>query len=266
MLPASPTPAGAPDLSMIMPCYNEEAIVGYTIPRLFAAFTNAGHRLELIAVDNGSSDRTGEILGNLATIHPGLVKLRVEVNRGYGFGVTSGLPLATARWVGFIPADGQVDAEDVVRLYQAAMASDGNVVAKVRRRFRMDGLKRKVISVSYNLFVRALWPGLGSIDVNGTPKILRRDLMVAMRLTSLDWFLDPELMIKAHRLGLRTIELNVFGRMRSNGLSHIRPQACWDFFRQLLALRLSSRLSRWAREADQAPAVNPGPSVVSQVR
>ena len=48
-------------LSLIMPCYNEEEAVPYTIPRLLAAFQAASLRLELVAVDNGSTDQTGQI-------------------------------------------------------------------------------------------------------------------------------------------------------------------------------------------------------------
>ncbi|MBK6457227.1 MAG: hypothetical protein IPF87_14330 [Gemmatimonadetes bacterium] len=64
---------------------------------------------------------------------------------------------------------GQVDAEDMVRLKEAAAATRGRVLAKVRGHFRMDGLPRKLVSTSYNVFVRVLWPGLASIDVNGSP-------------------------------------------------------------------------------------------------
>jgi glycosyltransferase involved in cell wall biosynthesis len=237
-----------PDLSLVMPCYNEEALVGYTIPKLFDAFSKAGHQLELVAVDNGSCDRTGERLRALAARYPGIVPVRVDVNRGYGFGVLTGLPKATAPWVGIIPADGQTDAEDVVRLFEAARVTDGRVLAKVRRRFRMDGLQRKIISVGYNLFVRMLWPRLGSIDVNGSPRLFPRHMLDAMQLKSTGWLLDPEVVIKAHYLGLRILELNVFGRMRSNGLSHVRPEACLEFARRLLVLRFSGELSSLKRD------------------
>jgi hypothetical protein len=101
-----------------------------------------------------------------------------------------------------IPADGQVDAEDVVRLYEAVIVTDGNVVGKVRRRFRMDGLYRKVVSTTYNLFIRTLWPRLGSIDINGSPKLLPAKALREMELSSKGWLLDPELMIKAHYMGI----------------------------------------------------------------
>lgn len=234
-----------PDLSLVMPCYNEEAVVSYTIRRLLQAFDRGGYRLEIVAVDNGSHDRTGEILQAFAAQQQGVVYHRVEKNEGYGHGVLSGLPRARAPLVGIIPADGQVDAEDVVRLYEAAVAADGRVVAKVRRRFRMDGILRKLVSVGYNCFIRLLWPSLGSIDINGSPKILPRAILPLLRLRSKGWLLDPEIMIKTHYLGLRVLEFNVFARMRSNGLSHVRVGTCWEFFRYLMHFRLSRELADW---------------------
>jgi hypothetical protein len=105
----------------------------------------------------------------------------------------------------------------------------------------MDGLHRKVISTGYQLFVRLLWPHLGTIDVNGSPKIVPGDVLRAMRLESKGWLLDPELMVKAHYAGLRVLELNVFARMRGAGLSHVRASTCIEFIRTLLSARLTGR-------------------------
>lgn len=238
-----------PDISFIMPCYNEEESVGYSVPRLAVAFEKAGHRLQLIAVDNGSTDRTGEVIKKLASSYPNIVPHTVAKNEGYGNGVLSAIQLCTAPWIGIIPADGQVDAADVVQLYEAVLTTNGNVLAKARRRFRMDGSLRKVVSVTYNLLVLLLWPRLGSIDVNGSPKILTREALAAMQLESKEWFLDPEIMIKAHYMGIRVMEFNVFARMRGNGLSHVRASACWEFFWKLISYRFSSKLSSWRKKS-----------------
>ena len=237
----APLPPGPPVLSLVMPCYNEEAIVTHTATRLIGAFRSAELRLQLVAVDNGSKDRTGEILRALAEQYPEVTPHRVDVNQGYGFGVLSGLPDAVAPWVGIIPCDGQVDPADVVQLYEAAAASGVPVIAKVRRRFRLDGFHRKLVSVSYNLFVRLLWPRLQSIDLNGSPKIFPRDLVSRLQLTSKGWLLDPELMIKAHYLGVPVMEYNIFARMRGAGTSHVRPAAMLEFFGALLAARFTGR-------------------------
>lgn len=235
-----------------MPCYNEEEVLEYTIPNLVRAFSERGHRLELVAIDNGSSDATGAVIARLQEKLPGIVTTRVEPNEGYGNGVLHGIALCTAPWIGIIPADGQVDAEDVVRLFDAALATRGRVVAKVRRRFRMDGLLRKLISTSYNLFVRMLWPGLASIDINGSPKLLPADVMRSMNLESKGWLLDPEIMVKAHSMGVRVLELNVFARMRGAGLSHVRASTCLEFIHQLVAYRLTGR---WRTAERRAPQV-----------
>jgi glycosyltransferase involved in cell wall biosynthesis len=242
------------DLSLIMPCYNEEDAVAYTAHRLLGAFARAGHRLELVAVDNGSSDGTGRILRELASRNDSVVYRRVEKNEGYGHGVLSGIPHCTAAWVGMIPADGQVDAEDVVRLYEMAVLSREDVVAKVRRRFRMDGATRKIISFGYNIFVRLLWPGL-VWDVNAVPKILPRRLIGVMQLTSRGWALEPEIMIKAHYLGVRVIELNILSRERASGKSKVRSDAMWELIRSLIGFRFSPQLKQLRAEwKNQAPA------------
>lgn len=245
-------PRAAPELSLIVPCYNEQAVIGYTIPQLAEAFEKAGHRLEIIGCDNGSSDRTGEILRELAARGLPVVPHRVEPNEGYGNGVLRSIPLCRAPWIGIIPADGQVDAEDVARLFEAVKHCDGPVIGKVRRRFRMDGPVRKVVSVAYNGLVWLLWPRLGSIDINGSPKILPREALLAMELQSKQWFLDPEIMIKGHYLGLRVLEMNVFARMRGNGLSHVRSSTCWEFLVKLLRFRFGGALSAWRRGQAQA--------------
>lgn len=243
-----------PDLSIVMPCYNEEGSVVSTVPRLVDAFRAANHRVELVTVDNGSADRTGEALAGLAARYPEVRVARVTVNQGYGWGILSGISHCTAEWVGFIPADGQVDAEDVVRLWEAAKASDGWVVAKVRRRFRMDGLARKVVSITYNMLVRLMWPTLATLDVNGVPKMLPRRALLSMQLESRGWFLDPELMVKAHYMGLRILEYNVFARMRGNGTSHVKAETCWEFLRNLMRYRFSREIGKWRAEVRRSPA------------
>jgi glycosyltransferase involved in cell wall biosynthesis len=243
----------APELSFVMPCYNEQESIPFTIPPFCEAFAKAGVRLELVACDNGSKDRTGEILRALQ--HKGLpiVIHRVEVNEGYGNGILQAFAACRAPWIGMIPCDGQVDPEDVVKLFQAVRYTDGKVLGKVRRRFRMDGPLRKVVSVLYNFMVFTLYPGLGSIDVNGSPKILHREVLRRLDLESKRWFLDPELMIKAHYLGVRTLEMNVFARMRGHGLSHVRASTCLEFFTNLLSYRFGSALASWRKRAEPLP-------------
>jgi glycosyltransferase involved in cell wall biosynthesis len=259
--PAAPAERPAPALSLIMPCYNEEENVGYRIPRLVRAFEAAGHQLQVVAVNNGSTDTTAALLAELARAYPAVTMVQVDTNIGFGQGILAGIPYCQAEWIGMVAADGQVDEEDLVRLFDAARTATGPILAKVRRRFRMDGSIRKVISIAYNAFVWILWPRLGSLDVNGNPRMMPRDVLLAMELESTNWLLDPEMVIKAHYLGVRILELNVFARMRGNGLSHVRASTCWEFARHLLRFRFGSKYRRWrhdlalpSRRGPHAPA------------
>jgi len=105
----------------------------------------------------------------------------------------------------------------------------------------MDGLLRKAISITYNIFANFAFGGLGSIDLNGNPKIFPSEYLSLMRLESNDWFLDPEVMIKAKRLGLRVFEFNVIAQMRGGGTSHVGRSTCWEFLMNLLKYRLGLR-------------------------
>lgn len=260
---STPARANVPELSLIMLCYNEQEVIPYTIPQLVAAFEKSGHALELIACDNGSSDRSGEIIRDFAAQGMPVVYHRVEPNEGYGNGVLKSIGVCRAPWIGIIPADGQVDAEDVARLFDAVVHTDGKVIGKVRRRFRMDGPLRKLVSIAYNSLVFCLWPTLGSIDVNGSPKIVHRDVLRRLDLQSKRWFLDPELMVKSHYLGVRVLEMNVFARMRGNGLSHVRASTAWEFFTKLIAFRFGRTLARWRKSHEALPE---GPLTVAKVR
>lgn len=245
----------SPLLSLIMPCFNEEGVIGYTIPRLVQAFQRSGYPLHLVACDNGSSDRTGSIIQKFIDQGYPITLKTIKVNQGYGNGVLQSIPECTGELIGIIPADGQVDAEDVVRVYESVARSNGLVLGKVFRRFRLDGTWRLVVTAFYNLFMLSLWPKIGSYDVNGSPKIMHRDVMQAMRLESRDWLLDPEIMIKATYMGISVIEMNSFARMREHGVSHVQVDTIWNFISTLLAFRFGRQLKNWRKAYEASGGV-----------
>ncbi|MSP15935.1 MAG: glycosyltransferase family 2 protein [Myxococcales bacterium] len=236
--------AAAPDVTLVMPAYDEEAAIGATVGGLLGSFAAAGIRLELIVVDNGSRDRTGAIVAELAAADARVVPVRVAVNCGYGHGIRAGLARATSAWVGWINADGQVAPADVVRIAATALAATAPALLKVRRTTREDGWQRRLVSVLFNQFANALFLGLRSADVNGSPKLVPRAWLTQRPLGSEDWFIDAELLIAAKRHGLPMIEVPVAGLARGGGRSHVRFAALAEFVGNLLRARFSSGRSR----------------------
>src|SRR5262249_39383975 len=101
--------------------------------------------------------------------------------------------------------------------------------------------RRKIVSIVYNGVTLVLFGGLSSLDVNGNPKLLPREWLERMRLESKDWFLDAEMMIKAKRLGLPVLEVDVPGHERAGGASKVRASTCGQFMRNLLAYRFGGK-------------------------
>ncbi|HET9275462.1 MAG TPA: glycosyltransferase [Gemmatimonadales bacterium] len=238
-----------PELSLVMPCYNEEACLGETAPALIQAFADEHIDLELVLVDNGSRDRTGAIIDGFMAAGLPVTKVHIPVNQGYGHGIVRGLEACRAPVIGYLCADGQVAPEDVVRTYRLTTNRAERVLTKVRRRFRQDSLKRKIVSIIYNGLMLGLFGWLGAIDVNGSPKIFSRRAFRAMRLRSDDWFLDPELILKANRLGLRVIEIDVEGYARHAGVSHVKRQTILEFLRNIWYYRTSGYLRQWLADS-----------------
>ncbi len=237
--------ATIPDVSIVIPCYNEEECLNDTIPPLAEAFHKAGIDLDLILVDNGSTDATGAVIDQLIADGLPIRKVVVPANQGQGLGFLSGLEQVTGRYAANFCADGQVEPIDVVKVYQAAAGAGRPTLAKARRRYRNDNWVRKVISIGYNGMMQVLFLGLPSIDVNGNPKVLPTDILKQMELSATDWFVEAEVMLKARHLQMPTIEIDVFGLAREGGQSHVRFSAVVEFLKNIAIYRFGGPWRDW---------------------
>jgi len=234
-------------VSIVLPCYNEQDCLRATVPPLIDAFRRDGDDFELILVDNGSTDRTAEVIDRLVAEGLPVTKAVVAVNRGQGLGIRTGLGVARGEIVGYVSADGQVKPDEVANVYRAAKRAEVPALAKARRRDRHDGLRRAIISLGYNALMKLLFPGMPSSDVNANPKFLSAESLERMELVSDDWFLEAEIMLKAQYMGLRVVEVDVSGKPREAGSSHVRLSAILEFLRNMLVYRFGGPWKRWRR-------------------
>ncbi len=225
-----------PELSLAIPLYNEADNVRSVVGELVRALEDAGIDYELVLVDNGSQDETGRIIDEMAQANPRLVPVHIPVNQGYGWGILTGLRHCRGRFVGYAWGDNQIRAQDVVRIFQRLRQGDVDM-AKALRVQRHDGWQRLLITRVYNAVFPLFFP-VHSRDVNGCPKIFTREAYEAINPQSRDWFLDPEIMIKAHRLGLRIAEVPVIFYPRTSGKSKVRWKTVLEFVRNMIRYRV----------------------------
>lgn len=224
------------ELSLVALFYNEEDTAETVIRDAYRVLKKVGVPFEIVAIQNGSTDRTPEIL---ARLQPEIEELRIvviPVNQGAGHGALIGMHAAVGNDVVGIPGDGQGDVELIPKLYELKRQCGGDI-AYGRRTSRPDGWKRAVISSCYNLVMRWVF-GLNSKDVNGPPKIISRKVLDAMHLKSEDQFLECEMMLKAERMGLTMCSLDVSFHERQGGSSSVGWRDCWGYLRNLTIITL----------------------------
>jgi glycosyltransferase involved in cell wall biosynthesis len=230
--------------SVVIPLHNEEECVEKSVSDILHGLGSEFEgSYELILVINGSTDRTPEICKILANRYPWVRLVQARHNLGYGGGIIAGLKAASTDYVGFVCGDGQIAPADLARVMREIDSGAYDLV-KAYRATRDDGLIRKVNSVTYNALFSIIF-GTRTRDINGMPKFWRRDVTSVLDLTSTDWFIDAEIMIKSCYRGLRVKEIPVRYLRRAGGRSGVRISTVLEFIRNAVSTIISGRLREW---------------------
>ena len=98
--------------SIVLPIFNEEQAIKDTVEQIQASLKNSGLNFEIIAVNDGSTDKSGEILQSLS----GLKVINHKINTGYGSALKTGIKNARGEWIVITDVDGTYPNEDIPRL------------------------------------------------------------------------------------------------------------------------------------------------------
>jgi len=221
-------------VSVVLPALDEEATIEAVTEAVRDACHALGLRFEIIIVDDGSRDGTGDRAAHLARRDPRVRVIRHHRNRGYGAALRSGFSAATLPWLFFTDADGQFEPRDLRLLIPLTQHAD--IVAGYRAR-RSDPFHRRLYGRLFGRMVRVLL-GVRSRDVNCAFKLMRRELVVALGLRSEGAVVNAELLGKAARAGARIAEVGVRHRPRRAGRpTGGDPRVIVRALRELVALR-----------------------------
>jgi dolichyl-phosphate beta-glucosyltransferase len=239
-----------PFLSIVIPAYNEALRLGSTLEKARRYLGSRNYSGELIVVDDGSTDRTADLLEEMQRHHPAVRVLRNERNCGKGFSVRRGVLEARGELVLFTDADLSASIEETNKLL-AALESSGADAAVGSR-----ALQRRLIGVhqpwwrewagrAFNRLVR-LFTGLKIRDTQCGLKLFRRtSTRRAFELQRVTGFgFDPEVLFLIERFGGKVVEVPV--RWNDNPASKVRflRDAARMLF-DLLALRWRALTGRY---------------------
>ena len=201
-------------LSIIIPCYNEELSLNKLVEN---CLSNINENIEIILVDNGSTDSTFKSLVNL-NLPDNIIPLRIDKNIGYGDGILQGLKHAKGEIVSWTHADLQTDVSDVIigfNQFEDNLINKDCMVKGIRK-------NRNIID-SFFTFSMGLYSsiviGTWMYDINAQPKMFHRSFMDEFEDPPLDFSLDLFLMHFFKRKKIKIKTFSVFFNKRKYGES-----------------------------------------------
>lgn len=204
-----------PELSIIIPAYNEEGRLLRTLGCVHEYLTARGVRAEVIVVDDGSTDATAKKAEELRKQYPELRLVSNERNRGKGFSVRRGMLEAIGEIALFTDADLSAPIEEADALLKELRENDYDVAIGSRALNRKlievhQSSLREMAGMAFNRVVR-LFAGLPFSDTQCGFKAFRRERtrIVFEQQRTCGFGFDPEILYLAHRHGLRVAEVPV---------------------------------------------------------
>jgi len=208
-------------ISLIIPCYNESENLELLIDRCKELFNNE-KSIEIVIVDNGSTDDTALILDKLTNQLDYITRVNVENNEGYGHGILTGLELAKGEILGWTHADLQTDLLDVLKgLSMIENSSNPNFLFVKGKRYGrplLDVFLTIGMSIFETIFLRKyLW------DINAQPTIFHRTFYSSWNMPPNDFSLDLYAYFMAKKSKLIIKRFPVIFSKRIHGFSK------WNF-------------------------------------
>jgi glycosyltransferase involved in cell wall biosynthesis len=218
----------SPQLSIVIPAYNEGARIVATLERVMACVAERGWDAEVLVIDDGSQDATPEIVKQWMQRHPRLHLIQNVGNRGKGFSVRNGLLQAAGEVVMFTDADLSSPMEEA-ELLMAAIADGADVAIGSRwldktRQTIHQPLYRRFFGRCFNWVTRTVM-GLPFKDTQCGFKAFKREAaQVIFRLQRIErWGFDPEILFIARKLGYRIVEVPVtWGHDERSRISYLK--------------------------------------------
>ena len=248
--------SAVPDLSIIIPSYNEELRLPATLERVAGDMHTCGLEAAGLVVDDGSKDRTAEVAESFRSKIPSLRVVSNGVNRGKGYSVRHGMQEARGRVALFTDADLSAPIEEAGKLIKALETCDIAIGSRAMDRSLISVHQsplREFAGIIFNKIVRLiLW--LPFVDTQCGFKAFRRERCgIIFEQQRIERFgFDPELLYLARHHGLRAVEIPVrWGHSPATKLSMLRDSL--QMFADVFTIRWNALLGRYPRKAKTSP-------------
>ena len=204
-------------ISVVLPAYNEEKNIKKAVENALSALEKISDDYEVIVIDDGSKDKTGEIANSLQTEKVRVI--RHEKNKGYASALRTGFESAKKELIFFTDADNQFDLGELRKFVPLVNYADVIVGYRMNRK---DPLHRLIMSKGYNFLIKILL-GIKVRDVDCAFKLFKREVLQNIGIEHKGWLVNTELLAKIVKKDYKIKEVPVMHYPRTEGRSTVKP-------------------------------------------
>jgi glycosyltransferase involved in cell wall biosynthesis len=202
-------------VSFFCPAYHDERNISILIPRVHAFLSRHAEHFEILIVEDGSPDKTGEVADALAASYKEVRVIHHPHNLGYGATIRDGFTNSVYDYVMYTDGDNQYDVDEFEQALP--LLADADIVSGYVTEKAVSG-RRKFQSKAFNLLVKTLF--LFPVrDINCSMKIYKRKVLDAIPIVGTSAFIDAEMLIRARRKGFTIVQFPVTHYRRTEGVA-----------------------------------------------
>lgn len=194
-------------ISIILPALNEEGNIEAAIQDIQSYFSSREEKYEIIVINDGSTDSTGDIVERLAKENGSVRVIHHSINKGYGSALKEGFESSKYKYVFFTDSDRQFDIKGLDILLPLIKTDAVEIIIGYRLK-RQDPFIRRFLSWGYNSLVGFLFD-LNVKDIDCAFKIFRKDIFSKIKIESKNFFVNTEILAKARYFGFNVLEVGV---------------------------------------------------------
>lgn len=205
------------ELSLFFPVYNEENRLKETVEKAIPVLKKVAEKYEIIIINDGSKDKTSEVVASLAKEHPFIRVVTHNVNRGYGAAIKDGMYNSSYEWITFTDSDGQFDFSEITKFIDKQKETSADLVIGYYLK-RAVPIYRILGSKIWELAIFLLF-GLKVRDIDCGFKFFRKKVVETIPKLEAERgpFISSEFLIKAKKAGFKIAEVGVHHYPRKAG-------------------------------------------------
>lgn len=228
-------------LSVVTPVFNEEENIENVLRYWNDVLDSTDFSSEIVVTNDGSKDRTPDILAGLQKDIPRLKVISYEINGGYGRALSSSIKNSSGTWVITLDSDGQFDLKEYKLLLDKTLSENLDGVTGFRKK-KQDTFIRVAADRILNKIVRFMFK-VRFRDTNCALKLIKGNLIRDINLEARGYPNPTEIVVKLSVLGARLGEVGITHYEREGGLSKLNPFATGiNFLKFLIYLKIKIKL------------------------